>query len=163
MNRGAWGTPRPATDREASSLENDIPYAPPLKKRNLSTKANCVSLRPFGVFRGFSGFLSLKTGFRAATQLFRSPIFLFSEQKKRVSFRRSLHQQRTPKRINRVGLEPFLRFLALQRTPKKVREEGFEPPKARSEAIFRKMRNGENSGSNPSTGELVYEMTFTYL
>ena len=51
------------------------------KKRNLSTTTFCVFLRPFGVFRGFSGFLSLKTGFRAASQLFRSPFFCFPDAK----------------------------------------------------------------------------------
>ena len=41
----------------------------------------CVSLRPFGVFYGFFGLFGPKTGFRAATQLFWSPFFLFSGQK----------------------------------------------------------------------------------
>ena len=50
----------------------------------------CALLAFFAISRGFSGFLSQKTGFRAAFTLFRSPIFSFSSQKFWCTFRVSL-------------------------------------------------------------------------
>ena len=97
----------PHTKRFALSIARANLLPPqPLKKRNLSTKANCVFLRPFGVFHGFSGFLGLKTGFRAATQLFRSPFFLFSGQKCWCTFGVSLLCKEHQKRLTTQDLNP---------------------------------------------------------
>ena len=75
-----------------------------------SHKRNLFCLpRQKGFFLAFwakKGRNQANSGFKAVNRLQRSPIFSFSGRKKRVSFRRSLHKQRTPKRINRVGLEP---------------------------------------------------------
>lgn len=71
---------------------------PPSKKPKKSTTTFWVSLRPFGGFRGFSGFLRLKSDFGSASVLFRSPFFSFLGLKLWCTFRISLRKQRTPKR-----------------------------------------------------------------
>jgi len=60
-------------------------------------------LRTFIVFQGFLG---LKSGFRAASTLFRNPIFSFSWQKYRRAFRVSLRCEKKQKVSRREDLNP---------------------------------------------------------